>query len=96
MVIVMIYIINIFWLCVCFCGGWFVLQTVQCSLCTLSSQLMWNILPTCSYGLMDMDSSKSVTKVNDRPHRIITLHILTVSPDHDAGQVHRNYTSISE
>ena len=53
-----------------------------------NNQLMWNIFTTWTYGLYDL--SEPVNKIGDSSHRVFTLHILTVSPDHDADSVHRN------
>ena len=50
-----------------------------------SSQLIWNIPTTCACRLCDL--SKPVNKVSDSSHRIVTLHILIVSLNHDAGPV---------
>ena len=53
---------------------------------------MWNILTIWVYGLYDF--SKRENKVSDSSHRIVTVNILVLSPDHDAGRIHHNCTSI--
>ena len=55
------------------------LHTVQCkALCAAEAHVDY------PHHMHIMDW-KAVNKVSDSSHRIVTLHILIVSPDHDAG-----------